>query len=266
MSVTTKKGVTTVTVLLAVVGGVVLTGTGVAAASTGLHRLGPQSGTTEVDGDGIAALDLEVRGAEVTVEFHDGDQAELRVEGGSTQGWSLRRDGGDLEVRGPHRGFDWWNPDWMRGEDERATLLLPRSAAGLDADLTLDAGSLTVDGVFGGLSVDMSAGALSLDGTAATLDAELNAGRADIALSGVEEASYRLSAGRVESELTGVVPGSVEIEVAAGSLTLTLPESTYDVRRDVSAGSLHSDLSEEAGSRHQVQVSVSAGTVNLREQ
>ncbi|WP_309127165.1 DUF4097 family beta strand repeat-containing protein [Microbacterium sp.] len=264
MNGTTKKSITATTIAVAAVGGLVLLGTGAAAASTGLYSIGPQSGSTEVDGSGITEMDLEVRGAEVTVEFHDGDQAELRVEGGSLRGWSLNRDEGELEVRGPKRGFDWWNPDWLRPDEQRVTLLLPQSAAGLDADLSLDAGSLQVDGEFGELSVDMSAGSLSLDGSARSLDAELNAGRADINLSGVTEASYQVSAGRVVSELTGDAP-DVAIEVSAGALTLTLPEGGYDLRRNVSAGSLNSDLSEEPGSRHTITASVSAGTVNLHE-
>lgn len=265
MNGTTKKGITATTIAVAAVGGLVLLGTGAAAASTGLYSIGPQSGSTEVDGSGITELDLEVRGAEVTVEFHDGERAELRVEGGSLRGWSLNRDEGELEVRGPNRGFNWWNPDWLRPDEQRATLLLPRSAAGLDADLSLDAGTLRADGEFGELSVDMSAGALSLDGSARSLDAELSAGRADINLADVVEASYQVSAGRIVSELTGTAPTSVEIEVSAGGLTLTLPEADYDLRREVSAGSLDSDLSEERGSRNTIRASVSAGTVNLRE-
>jgi len=268
MNAATKKGIGTLTVLLSVVGGVALLGSGAAAAVTGVHRLGPQSGERAVDAAGIAGLDLEVHGAQVNIEFHDGDTAELRVEGGSMRDWSLRRDGEDLEVRGPNRGWGWWGwwtPDWFGDEDQRATLLLPRSAEGLDADLTLNAGSLTANGEFGELDVNMNAGALTLEGSAETLDADLNAGRADITLSGVEEASYQVSAGRVESELAGTAPESVEIDVSAGALNLTLPGADYDLRRDVSAGTLNSDLSEQRGSGHTVAVSVSAGTVNLRE-
>ncbi|MFD5214119.1 hypothetical protein [Microbacterium sp. NPDC058345] len=265
MNGTAKKSITATTVAVAAVGGIVLLGTGAAAASTGFSAIGPQSDVTRIDGTGITGVDMDVRGAEVTVEFHDGDEVELQIEGGSLRGWSLDRDEDELEVRGPDRGFNWWSPDWLRLEEQRVTLLLPRSTAGLDADLSLDAGSLRVDGEFGELSVDMSAGALSLDGVARSLDAELNAGRADINLSGVDEASYQVSAGRVVSELTGSAPDSVEIDVSAGQLTLTLPDAEYDVRRNVSAGSLNSDLSEQGGSRNTVRATVSAGTVNLHE-
>lgn len=262
MSATVKS----VTVLLAAFGGVVLLGTGASAAFAGVSQIGADAEASEVvEIDGVQGVDAEVNGAQLNIEFYDGDTAQLRADGGSLSGWTLRRDGEDLEVNSPRWGFEWWNPTWLRADDQPVTLLLPESLAGIDVDLTLNAGNLTVDGDFGEIDADTSAGTMALTGSARTLDLDLSAGRADVELARVDEASYTVTAGRVTSELTGAAPREVEIEVSAGNLTLTVPQGSYDVRRDESAGSLNSELSEDRGSANRISVTVSAGSVNLLE-
>lgn len=258
----TKKTIGAITVVIAAFGGVVMLGTAASAAVTGLQQIGPQSGQLTADAGGVSAVDVEVGGAEMRVMFDDVDDAELRVEGASADGWTLRTDGGQLEVRGPDRGFDWWSPDWLRG-DERATLVLPTDLEGLDAELTLHAGSLDVVGEFDELGVDVNAGALSLNGDARDLDVDVNAGRAEIELRGVEQAQYAVSAGRVVSTLT-TAPDSLAFTVSAGSLDLTLPDREYDLRRQVSAGSLDSTLDQSSDSTHRIRGTVSAGSATLR--
>lgn len=262
MSGTTKKSIGALTVVLAVFGGVVLLGTGAAATVAGVHRIGPDSGSLQTDVRGVDSLDLEVSGAEVTVEFRDdADEAVLRIGGGSSDGWVLKRDGEELHVRGPHDGFDWFRPDWLRG-DQRVTLVLPDRLRGLDADFTLQAGSLSVDGAFGELDVDVNAGSLSLNATAREFDAQLNAGRADIDLSDVRTAEFTVNAGRIVASLD-TVPSSVAIDVSAGALDLTVPDEEYDLRQDVSAGSLESRLQQSSNSANRITASVSAGSVRL---
>ncbi|MEV7632784.1 DUF4097 family beta strand repeat-containing protein [Microbacterium sp. NPDC089318] len=258
----TKNSVGAITVAVAAFGGVVLLASGASAAVTGLQQIGPQSGQLTADAGGVTSVDVEVGGADMRVMFDDVDDAELRVEGASTTGWTLRTDGGRLEVHGPDRGFDWWSPDWLRGS-ERATLVLPLELEGTDAELTLHAGSLDVDGQFDELAVDLNAGALALHGDARDLDVEVNAGRADIELRGVARAQYTISAGRVASELT-TVPDSIAFTVSAGALDLTLPDREYDLRRDVSAGSLDSSLDQSSSSSHRISGTVSAGSATLR--
>lgn len=268
MNDTTRKTTGALTVLLAVFGGAALLGTGTTAAFAGVQQFGEQSGSLRADARGVTSLDLEVSAADVRVEFQEGEtRAQLRIEHGSSAGWSLTRDGDELKVQGPRRGFDWFRPDWIGGDwfrgDERATLVLPGSLKGLDADLTLNAGSLSADGVFGELDVDLNAGALSVSGEARTLDAQLNAGRADIDLGGVRMAEYTVNAGRVDATLRSA-PESVEVDVSAGQLELTVPDADYDLRRQVSAGTLRSSLSESGSSAHLIEVTVTAGTVTLR--
>lgn len=258
----TKKSIGAITVVIASFGGVVLLGSAASAAVTGFHQIGPQSGQLSEDVAGVSTVDVAVSGAEMRVVFDDIDEAELRVERGSIGGWSLKGDGARLVVRGPDRGFDWWSPNWLRG-DERATLVLPLELQGADADLTLEAGALDVMGEFGELGVEVNAGALTLNGDVRDLDVDLNAGRADVELRGVEQAKYTINAGRVVSTLTSA-PDSVAFTVSAGSLDLTLPDREYDLRRQVSAGSLDSSLSQSDGSRHRISGNVSAGSATLR--
>ncbi|MFJ4045894.1 hypothetical protein ACIPV2_09150 [Microbacterium sp. NPDC089987] len=258
----TKKSIGAITVVVAAFGGVVMLGSAASAAVTGLQQIGPQSGQLTADVGSVSSIDVEVGGANMRVMFDDVDDAELRVEGASTSGWLLRADGGQLDVRGPDRGFDWWSPDWLRG-DERATLVLPLALEGVDAELTLQAGQLDVAGEFADLGIDVNAGSLTLTGDARALDVELNAGRAEVELRGVEQAQYRISAGRVVSTLLSV-PDSVDFTVSAGALELTLPDQEYDLRGQASAGSLDSSLDQSSGSRHRITGDVSAGSATLR--
>ncbi|UNK70876.1 DUF4097 family beta strand repeat-containing protein [Microbacterium sp. H1-D42] len=257
----------TVTVVLAAFGGLVLLGSGATAAVAGVGAIAPTSEVRPIDVSGVQNLDAQVDGAELRIEFYDGDEAVLRADHGSTSGWTLRTDDDELQVRSPKRtwfGIGWFSPDWLQDGD-RVTLQLPQSMAGLDADLTLNAGALSADGEFDSLDVEVSAGRMDLTGTANSLELTLNAGGAGVELDGVDEASFEISAGRADAELTGSAPREVTANVSAGQLNLTVPEGSYDVRQDVSAGSLNSDLRQDPDSANLVHVTVSAGTVNLRE-
>lgn len=264
MSSTTKKSAGALTVVLAVVGGVALLGAGGTAAYAGARAAASTHGGMQADVVGVTSVDLDAGLVDMTVEFRpDIDRAQLDIEKGTPGDWSLHRDGDELKVRGP--GYDLWGfrPFWM-ADDQRVTLVLPQSLRGVDADLSLGAGSLTVDCDFAELDVDLDAGSLSLAGSARSLDVEVNAGRAEIDLTGVRTAEYNLNAGNVTSVLR-TVPDEVQIDTAAGSMQLTLPRAEYDVRRDLAAGSLDSRLTERPGSDHTVAVSAAAGSVTLRE-
>lgn len=258
----TKKSIGAITVAVAAFGGVVMLGTAASAAVTGLHQAGPQSGRLTEDVRGVSAVDVEVAAAQLRLEFADVDEAELRIDGASSNGWTLRRTGASLEVRGPDRGINWWGPLWIDDED-RVTVVLPRALEGIDADLTLEAGALDVDGDFAKLDLHVNAGSLRANGEARVLNAELNAGRADIDLAGVESAIYTVNAGRVNSTLTDV-PSAVRLSVSAGELDLVLPDDEYDVTQEVSAGSFESALRENRGSDNRITASVSAGSATLR--
>ncbi|MFE6735754.1 hypothetical protein [Microbacterium sp. NPDC057650] len=262
MNTTTKAGIGAITIVTAVVGGVAIAGTAASAAFTGANVLmtGPTSTTAGVTG--VTDLNVTVDAADVRVEFYEGTQARLESDNGDLDGWRLYRDGDELKLRSPDRGWNWFLPDWLN-DGETVTLLLPESLSGLDAEFDVDAGALRVDGEFGSLDATVNAGALNLDGSARSLDAEVNAGRADIALADVQDAEFTVQAGRLTADLS-TVPRNVTADVSAGQLTLTVPDDEYNVRKDVSAGTLNSDLRESSSSSNQVEVSVSAGTANLR--
>ena len=256
-----------VTIALAAVGGVVLLGSGTAAAVAGVGTIAPKSEVSAIDVSGVQKLDAEIDGAELRIEFYDGDEAQLQAEHGSTNGWTLRTDGDELKVRTPQHGWfglGWLTPDWF-GEGDRVILQLPESLAGLDTDLTLNAGMISADGEFDSVDLDINAGRLQLAGAASSLELSLNAGRADVELDGVEEAELEISAGRADAEFTGSTPREVSANVSAGQLNLTLPEDSYDVRQEVSAGNLNNGLRQDPDSANLVRITVSAGTANLRE-
>lgn len=215
-----------------------------------------------IDVSGVRDLDVDVDAASLHVEFADVSEASLEVtSGGGVGAWTLERNGSTLAVATPHRFGPWW----LFGGEVRATLTLPRELEGtaLDASLDLSAGDLTVDGEFGDLAIDVGAGSLTVDGAAQALSVDLSAGGADIDLADVSEAQFSISAGAVESRLTGSTPQTVTVDVSAGSLELRLPDDAYDVRSDVSAGDFENRLNTDASSGNVVDVTVSAGSVTI---
>ncbi|MGO2931144.1 DUF4097 family beta strand repeat-containing protein [Microbacterium sp.] len=264
-----NSGFKTVAIITAVVGGIALIGSGTTAAFGAVNALGQGNGSDQsdrVDVSGVTELIADVAASDVTIRFGDVDEAELQVSGSDGR-WTLERDGDELKLRSPDSwlswGGDWsWFGDW--GREENVDLLLPQELAGIDADLSLGAGALDVEGEFGEFEVDISAGSVHVNGSATALDAELNAGRAEFELADVDTASFGVSAGELVSTLTGSAPREVEVGVSAGSLTLALPDVPYDVTQDVSAGSVDNDLQTASNSRNSVRVDVSAGNVKLR--
>lgn len=259
-----------VTIVLAVVGGVVLISGGTMAAVAAVGAMAPVSEVRDVDISGVQGLDATVDAAGLTIEFYDGDDARLRADEGSTDGWTLRTRGEELVVRTPQPSWlGWLSPDWLRGDwfdgGDQVTLLLPETLKGIDADLTLNAGALFANGDFDEIEAQVNAGRMELLGSADSVDLALNAGAGSVELEGVDEAGFDVAAGRIDAELTGTAPSEVTIDVSAGNVTLTLPSSDYDVRQDVSAGDLSSELRQDPDSGNQVRVSLSAGSVDLRE-
>lgn len=258
------SGPSAIGITLGIFGAIALVGAGGTAALGASAQLMPHGDTAmTVDATGIRGLDLDIGASDVTVQFRDVDEAELAVEGGSGRSWTLDRDGDELIVHSPNRTFGWWFGGWFNN-DERITLTLPSSAAGLDVDVDLGAGAVEMDGEFGELDLRLGAGYISVGGSAATVDADISAGRADLHLDGVSEADLTVAAGELVGEFTGSAPDEIIIDVSAGSLRLTLPDSTYRVSQNVSAGSLDNRLDTASSARSTIEVSVSAGSAILR--
>lgn len=260
-----RGGATAITVVTAVVGGFALAGVGGTTALAAVGDATSRDDVQTVDTAGVESLDLEVDASGVVVEFDDVDEARLEVSGGRGGSWTLDRDGDELVVHSPRRLFGWWGFDGWLGRDESVTLTLPESLSGsLDAEAAVGAGSLDIDGDFAALELRVDAGALFVGGSARSLDVNVNAGRADLQVADVAETELDVSAGRLTADLTGTAPDEVSVDVSAGSLELTLPDAEYDVRQDVSAGSLDNRLDMSSASHRTVQVSLSAGSATLR--
>ncbi|PCE15806.1 hypothetical protein AUC47_13170 [Microbacterium sp. SZ1] len=263
-------GVTAILVTTAVIGGIALLGSGataaVAATGTMLSTSGERGDSVQtMDAEGLTSIDLDVDAGNMRVEFGDVDEAELSVTNARNPGWTLEREGDELVVRSPDFEWGWWFGGWF-GDDQSAVLTLPEDLRGdaVDADLTLDAGSLDVVGDFGALDLTVNAGALDVEGSAESLAVDMSAGRADVALDGVGRADLSVSAGDMNVDLAGTAPSSTTIDVSAGSLDLTLPDTSYAITQDVSAGTLDAKVDQGSSSSRTIDVSLSAGSVTIR--
>lgn len=265
-----SSGARAIMIVTAIVGGIALLGSGATAAVAATGGLVPSS--TEGPGylqtedvSGLEGIDLDVDAGNMRIEFGDVEEAELSVANRRGPEWTLERDGDDLVVRSPEFRWGWWFGSWV-GDEESAVLTLPQSLkdAALDADLTLDAGSLDVIGDFGALDITVNAGALDIEGAARGLSIDMSAGRADALLDGVEEADLTVAAGDLNVELTGSAPTQTTIDVSAGSLDLTVPDESYSIIQDVSAGSLDARVEQSGSARNTIEVSLSAGSATIR--
>ncbi|BDI23297.1 hypothetical protein [Herbiconiux sp. L3-i23] len=250
-----------VAIVTIAVGAVLLLGAAASAVASTVLGASSGSQTLTADADGVERLEVDTSEGDVRVEFGDVDEAVLEVTGRVEGSWRLERAGSTLTLDSPETMFDW---TW--GGNTRATLTLPEglATAGLDADLSLDAGSLTTAADFGAVAAEVDAGALRLDGSARSLDLSIDAGRADVDLADVGDATFDVSAGMVVAELSGDAPRRIGVEVSAGSVELTVPDGSYDVTEDVSAGSIDNRLETSTSASRQIGVTVSAGSVTLR--
>ena len=144
------------------------------------------------------------------IEFADVPDAELEVTGtAGAERWTFRSEDGELVVASPQGWFDggWPFGGWPFGERaaDDATLVLPESLKGADADLSLAAGELIVDdGDFGEVVLDMGAGRTRMTASVDSITADVSAGAAELELEGAREASFSVSAGALQAALSGV--------------------------------------------------------------
>jgi len=291
----TKKSVGALTVALAVVGSVVLLGSGAAGAVNSV-RDDTRTMSTSFSASQAEELKVDVNSGELKIEYYAGSEVQFEASGDNADRWKVDASDRTIRVQSPEHRFDWFSRDWFGGDwfdgdwldDEwvgvnlfdndsipfrwaggdsdsgaEATLRLPDTLAGIDADLRLDAGKLEVDASFGQVDVTVNAGALELAGSAEQLAVTVNAGQADVDLDDVTTGAFSINAGRITAELAGSLD-SLDLRVSAGALTLTLPDQPYDLRRNETVGSIQSDLSEASNSRHRIDARLTAGNITLR--
>jgi len=263
-----SAGSSAILTVTAVVGGFALLGAGgtAAFAATGdLSNANRPDSVQTVDVAGIDAVDLDVNASSTRIEFGDVEEAELSITNGRGPAWTFEREGDELVVRSPESRWGWWFGNWF-GDEEIAVLTLPEELRGeqIDGDLTVNSGSLDVAGTFGDLAIDVNAGSIDVEGEATGVDVDMSAGRADVVLDGVDQAVLGVSAGSLDVELTGTPPARTTIDVSAGSLDLTVPDAGYAITQDVSAGSLDVKVDQSGSDRRAIDVTLSAGSVNIR--
>ncbi|MDT0181710.1 hypothetical protein Q9S36_16150 [Microbacterium sp. ARD31] len=249
-----------IAILTIVLGGIIVLGT---IASTIFATVGAASTQTSgrtIAVSGVDEVDVELAAGSLRVEFADIDEAELTVTSAfGADRWTFDRDGDRLVVASPR----WmWGMGWMQQGD--AVLRLPEGLDGTDAVIDVAAGDAVVDGGFGDLQVQLGAGRMQVSGTADTFGAEVSAGRGEFDLADVNEATLSVSAGSLDGVLTGDQPRTVDVDVSAGGLRLTVPDGEYDITSDVSAGSFDDRVGSTSGAASTIAVQVSAGQAVLR--
>ena len=265
---TTTRTIATITsivgglAMITMLGSATLTAVFEATAISGRGSSAPVQTTTV---DGVDSLRIESNASDFTLRFDDVTEATLQIEGQRSQNWRLGVERGTLVVESA-RPFPGFCLGWCLERGEEVTLTLPAhlDGAGLDASIEVNAGSFTADGEFDELDLSLSAGAILFDGSARVLGASVSAGRAELVTEGVDEATFDVSAGRIVAELTGEAPRSVDLEVSAGNLDVTLPDVGYELSSEVSAGSLDNRLNATARCDRSIAAWVSAGRVVLR--
>ena len=253
-----------IAILAIVTGGALILGAVVSGLASAFWAAGGRdgAGSRVADATGIQTLSVDVSAGDLTVVYADVDEATLEVDG-DRRDWRLERRGDELRVENGSPWWVGWRVDW---ESDRATLTLPEAyeTTQLDGRLEVSAGSVTAGGTYGDLEIHVGAGEANVTGTASTLRVDVSAGRADVAVEGVDEGSLTIGAGEIFATLDGAAPRDLTIDVSAGTLVATLPDQSYDVTSDVSAGSLDNELSTSSSSPRTIDVQVAAGSATLR--
>jgi hypothetical protein len=251
----------TISILAICAGAVLIAGTVFSGVLVALRTSATHSQTLTTPVTGISAVDIDASAAEVTLTYGTVDEATLRVTGGGgADGWRFERDGDRLVVAASR---DWWGRwAWLGGSDT-VELVLPDSLRGADADIEVSGGSFVARGDFGALGLTLDAGSLRIEGTADTVTTDVNAGSARVDLDAVDEVGLTVNAGSFEGSLTGPAPARIGIEVNAGRVDLTVPDTAYVVTSDVAVGRFTHDLTTDPSARNLIHVQVSAGAVTL---
>lgn len=256
-----------VSLTAAIVGAVVLLGVGssaaLATAGTVLSASAGGASSHSVSASGVTALDVQAEAADLTIEFGDVDEATLNT---NSNLWQLERSGDELIVQRDRWFFSFWCFGACdAGARGPSILTLPMELNGsLNADVTVGAGNVNVEGDFAQLAVSVGAGEADIRGAAETLNIGVDAGRANLELQDVREADIRVDVGDADVTLMGDAPSRVGVTVSVGDATISLPQETYDVRQNASVGTVDNRLSTNPSSELLIDAEVSVGNITLR--
>jgi len=235
-----------VAALVTLVGGIVIVSIIMQAALSGLTSGGgARSATYTASVDGVTAIAAEIAASDLVLTFDDVDEATLEVQARGWRAdveWLLEVDNGVLRVS-DDRDL-WWS--WPFGSSSTsAQLVLPQELEGdLTADIGVSAADVIIEGDFGDTRIRVSAGSLQMTGDVSSLDLDVSAGDAS-------------------ATITGEPPSSTTVDVSAGSAVIELPDGTYAVTGEASAGSRTIDVRTDPSSPNTLHVSVSAGDATV---
>lgn len=250
----------TIAIVLAAFGAIVL----LFAVLTGVRDGFPANvddASSSADVTGVDAIEIDVAASQMTVAYGDVDEAELTVasERGDAGQWTLEVDDGTLHVTSPVWG-GWWPT--ILGDEVTAELTLPASLEPVDADLSLSAGELVVDGDFGAMRMGVSAGEATFAGAADSLVLDMSAGSILVDAEVDGEVVADMSAGSLEGTISGAPTGFV-FDISAGSVDMQVPVGPYAVTVQSSAGTADIDVAEDDDADRTIDVQLSAGSIDL---
>lgn len=200
--------------------------------------------------DGIAELDLELSGAEITIAS-DRNASDLTADVSYKRLFgtqirpriSIEKDGQTLEISLKNRqliGF---------GMGAIVKIVIPSSYSG-EVRLKANGSSVSLSGLSNISALDLTANGASISGNDAALtgklELDMNAGKADL-----------------QFQKLG---GDIDLKMNAGDLNLLLPEdSAFSIdQRKINAGSFDSDFRSVKDSEYEISVEVNAGSVSLK--
>jgi len=231
------------------------------------------TGFDSMDVTGVTDVEVDVAAAALTIQFGDVEFAELETSHGEDFAWNFSVEGSTLKLESPDdglsvtRGCLFGCSDSMGDDARRVTLTLPQSLAErgeLDADVSVAAGTVRMDGSFRDLGIDVQTGEVSVDGTARSLDLDVSTGTAKVSLVDVESAEANIETGQAEIVLGGEAPASVDVGVDLGSLTVELPAEKYRVDIEDGPSKVQNGLDTDRKSKHRVSAELGAGELVLR--
>ena len=250
-----------VSVATTVVGSCVIVGALFSSGASAVASMAADSwAPVSYDGpvENLNDLDIDIAGGNLTVVYGDVQRAQLEAGARGRGGWTFDRRGDTLRVASPTAAL-------VNGGSD-ATLTLPREleGSGIDADIEVGGGALTLRGGFGRVAVEVAGGSLRMDGAAVDADLSVSGGTASVELADAETSRFEVAGGELTARLSGVTPSRTDVEVTAGSADITLPDDEYAVRVDDGLGSVDNRLRTNASAVAKVDVQATMGSVTLR--
>ena len=255
-------------VIKAVIAGSVIIGIGLIIFIIGLSLNGwtfvPKFDAAQFTAEGeITELKIDNAVGNVKTQFYDGDKVIVDYPVSDRYSMTIQEKEGTLTVNGLNKRH-WYNFTFMPSVLPETLIKIPQSAV-LKLDITVNAGSVTLaEGQYTETSVTVNAGSLNVLGMTCTqFKCNVNAG--SVFVKALESASLdcKVKAGSFNAnELNCPL---IQVSVSAGSAGLKVKgkKEEYTIVADKSAGSCNVTNQTGTDPEKKIDVSVSAGSVNV---